>query len=248
MITTKTQITTHPCGCQNALHEPTGALRRVLTCSRHMRQHRAPETLGEAYYTELGLLDHGMLKQTNHIAELTEALGPIPAPKENDQALEIGCGVSPYAGALIEQGWQYTGIEPSKWACGWMNRIYGGHTINARFESLDETALPAPFGLILAAHSLEHMDEAHVAIWRCAELLAPGGQLWIVIPDDTDKTNPDHQWCFTQYSLWYTVEAAGLTVEHITLRRYIKKENFLYVRASKPNVVLDPVEPSVSSE
>src|SRR3982751_3168697 len=102
-VSTKSQVTTHPCGCQNALHEPTGALRRVLTCSRHMRDHRAPETLGEAYYTELGLLDHGMLRQTNHVAELTEALGPIPSPKDNDQALEIGCGASPYAGVLIEQ-------------------------------------------------------------------------------------------------------------------------------------------------
>lgn len=242
MTTTKTQMTTHPCGCVNALHEPTGALRRVLTCSRHMREYRAPETLGEAYYTELGLLDHGMLKQTNHVAELTEALGPIPSPKGNDQALEIGCGTSPYAGEIVKAGWTYCGIDASRWACGWMDRIWGVPTINARFEDVDDSYLnyPSgfiyPFGFILAAHSFEHMDDAPGAIKRCAELLTAGGQLWIVTPDDTDKTNPDHQWAFSQYSLWYTVEAAGLTVEHITSRRYIQRENFLYVRASKPTV------------
>lgn len=199
-----------------------------------MRDHRAPETLGEAYYTELGLLEHGMLKQTNHVAELTEALGPIPSPKADDQALEIGCGVSPYAGEITKAGWAYCGIDASRWACGWMERIWGVPAIDARFENVDDSDLNYPFGLILAAHSFEHMDDAPGAIKRCAELLAPGGQLWIVIPDDTDKTNPDHQWCFSFDSLWYTVEAAGLTVEHITSRRYIQKENFLYVRASKP--------------
>lgn len=247
-VSTNPQITTHPCGCQNELHEPTGALRRVLTCSRHMRDHRAPETLGEAYYTELGLLDHGMLKSTNHVAELTEALGPIPAPKDHGDALEIGCGVSPYAGVLMERGWSYAAVEPSKWACGWMLRIVGAIALPHRFEATKSLLPYGSFGFILAAHSIEHMDDAPGAIKRCAELLAPGGQLWIVTPDDTDKTNPDHQWCFSSDSLWYTVEAAGLTVEHITLRRYIKKENFLYVRASKPNAVLDPVEISVSSE
>jgi SAM-dependent methyltransferase len=239
MISAKPEQTTHSCGCVNEFHEPTGALRRVSTCRRHMRDYRAPETLGLDYYTKLGLLKNGMLQPTNHVAELTEALGPIPPPSGNRDVLEIGCGVSPYAGVLIERDWHYMGVEPSLWACGWMRRIYGVGTLPLRFEQVEVMIPPAMYGLILAAHSLEHMDDAPGAIARCAELLAPGGQLWIVIPDDTDKTNPDHRWCFSQDSLWYTVEATGLAVEHVAIRRYVKHENFQYLRAKKPDVVLD---------
>lgn len=233
MTVTKPKSTTLPCGCVNDFHEPTGALRRVSTCRRHTRAQRAPETLGLPYYTKLGLLQNGMLQPTRHVAELVEALGPLPSPKEHDQALEISCGVSPYAGDIVTCGWNYCGLDASRWACGWMERSWGVRAINGRFENIADEELNYPFGLILAAHSFEHMDDAPGAVARCADLLAPGGELWIVIPDNTDLANPDHRWFFDQELLWFTVESTGLSVEKIELRRYVGHENFIYCRAKK---------------
>ncbi len=227
----------YSCGCANERHEPTGALRNVSKCRRHQRAAREPETLDEGYYAEFGLIKNGKLQPSNHVAELTEALGPIPWPTGNTQALEIGCGVSPYAGPLIERGWHYIGVEPSLWVADWMYRTYGVDIIQARLENVvpsDVHLLGTRFGLILAAHSIEHMQDAPGAIARCAELLAPGGWLYIVIPNDDDPVNADHLWFFDQESLRHTVEAAGLTVEAMAIRQYIPREHFIYCRASKP--------------
>jgi SAM-dependent methyltransferase len=224
----------YACGCVNERHEPTGALRSVSKCPGHTRAYQAPETLGEAYYAEFGLLKHGVLQPMNHVAELTEALGDIPVSGGNGDVLEVGCGVSPYAGVLIERGWHYTGIEPSKWAAGWMYRTYGVDVFQVRFENFDDVGLSVQFGLILAAHSIEHTDDAPGAIARCAELLAPGGQLWLVVPDDTDPVNPDHLWFWSLRSLTLAIFQAGLVVDAITSRKMIERESFLYCRASKP--------------
>lgn len=231
--TVKAKLTIYPCGCRNELHEPTGALRNVHRCQQHARDAQVPETLGEHYYAHFGLLDRGMLQPTAHVPELVEALGDVPAPGDNKDVLEIGCGVSPYAAMLIGRGWNYTGIDPSRWACGWMRRMYSVDMIPVRFDAVDPPELHGPYGMILSTHALEHMDDAPRALARCAELLAPGGQLWLVVPDGTDKVNPDHNWFFSQDSLWFAVESTGLTVETITIRRYVQRENFLYLRASK---------------
>jgi SAM-dependent methyltransferase len=227
----------YACGCVNERHEPTGALRSVSKCPGHTRAYQSPETLGEAYYAEFGLLKNGVFQPTNHVVELTEALGDIPAPDRNGDVLEVGCGVSPYAGVLIERGWHYIGIDPSKWACDWMYRIYDVDMIEVRFENLaanDFHLIDTHFGLILAAHSLEHMDDAPGAIARCAELLAPGGELWLVVPDDTDPVNPDHVWFWSFPSLTRAIQQAGLVVDLMTSRKLIERESFLYCRASKP--------------
>lgn len=98
-----------PCGCVNEVHPPTGASRCVSKCRAHLRLHRDPATLGESYYRDLGLLG-----ETAHLAELLEALGPFPAARGNRRALEVGCGCSPYAGALRAAGWRYLGLDASQ--------------------------------------------------------------------------------------------------------------------------------------
>jgi hypothetical protein len=54
------------------------------------------------------------------------------------------------------------------------------------------------------------------------------------VPDDSDPVNPDHLWHFDERTLRGCVEAAGLVVERLVVRKYIERENFLYVRARKP--------------
>lgn len=218
------------CGCVNGRHAPSGVLRSVSKCSSHLAKRNDPAVLGKEYYEGLGVLSGGKLAKTAHLAELSEALGEFEAPG-CPYALEIGCGASPYYRAICAAGYHYTGVDTSNWASLWMLGQFGAGVMVCRFEEAD---IDATFGLILAAHSLEHMEDAPGALVRMADLLAPGGSLWVVVPDDSDPVNQDHLWFFTEATLRSCIEAAGLVVEKTAVRRIVKHENFVYARARKP--------------
>lgn len=235
--------TRHSCGCTTAPAEPYGVLRSVTKCAKHRAERRDPATLGEAYYRENGALDADA--PGRYVGELVEALGELPraAEKLENNALEIGCGASPYVEAMDRRGWIYHGLDASRWAAEFMRTETGYRIACASFEAMDfeepwspepDEWLPDRFGLILAAHVFEHLDDAPAAIARAARLLAPGGELWIVVPDDQDLCNPDHIYFFSPETLRACVEAAGLTVERMEVRRYIAREQFIYCRARKP--------------
>lgn len=202
-------------------------LRSVAKCARHASERRAPESLGEAYYREIGVLD----AVTAHCSELAEALGSFPESFGGGKAFEIGCGCSPYAGSIEAAGWRYSGIDGSPWAARWTASYHGVSTWVADWELWSPAG---PYGLILAAHVIEHLVDVPAAFARIADALEPGGELWIVIPDDSDLANPDHLWFFNERSLAQAVSLAGLRVAALTSFRRIERENFLYCRAVKP--------------
>jgi SAM-dependent methyltransferase len=227
-----TQVPTPPCGCTLEVHAPSGILHSVSKCDKHRAKMIRPEDLDAAYYERCGVLRDGFLIPTNHVAELTEALGPIPPATGDGYALEVGCGVSPYVAAIRRAGWSYAGIEPSAWAAGWMGNHLRAAIFRCRFE--DFPGRPDAFGLILAAHVLEHTDDAPAALAKMAILLAPGGELRIIVPDDSDPVNPDHVFFFDPFTLRAAVESTGLVVEALESRRIVAHESFLYLKARKP--------------
>lgn len=223
---------TYRCGCVNEVVTPPGAMRCVSKCKRHSAAQRDPTTLDEAYYRELGALDADAPQR--YVAELTDALGELPEVVDGTPALEIGCGFSPYCSAIMGAGYAYFGIDPSPWVVKAMREAFGVDVFQDTFD--DKAVLIAPDGipLILAAHCFEHMADAPAAILKAASLLAPRGELWVVIPDDSDPLNSDHLWFFSPTSLRACVEAAGLRVERFAVRQRVEHEKFLYLRAVKP--------------
>jgi SAM-dependent methyltransferase len=218
------------CRCVTEIAPPFGALRSVSKCRRHAARQRDPATLDEAYYRELGALDADAPQR--YVAELTEALGEIPEAWDVwRRALEVGCGISPYFSAIRARGWLYNGLDPCRWAANWMGL---NRAAAVRSRTLDDHDLGDSFGFILAAHSIEHMADAPNAIQKCADLLIPRGELWIVIPDDSDPLNSDHLWFFSPDSLRACVEAAGLSVKRFAVHQRVPHEKFIYVRAIKP--------------
>lgn len=216
---------TYPCGCINDRLE-SGLLRSILKCARHHRMRRLPSTLGEAYYREQGAFDGP------HLEQIREALGPFPAAKGRQFALEIGCGCSPYAGSLKEAGWLYGGFDSSQWAATWTAGRWG---VFAEVGDYDRSSWAKDFyGLILAAHVLEHLVDAPAGLAKMADSLAPRGELWLIVPDDSDPVNPDHEWFFSPETLRLEVERCGLEVTAMQVRKYIERERFIYCRAVKP--------------
>lgn len=225
---------TYNCGCVNEIHRPSGVLHSVEKCEGHRREQRAPETLGRAYYEDLHAIEDGIPQCSRYLREIEEALGPFPPHRRADDgvALEIGCGVSMYAPAILKAGYSYVAVEPSEWAARCTSNMYDVPVIVGTFEDL--VADDGSFSLILAAHSLEHAGDAPNAIGKCARLMSTGAELWIVIPNDDDPLNPEHLWFFDEDTLLSCLTGAGLVVDDFQSKRRIERECFLYARARKP--------------
>ena len=220
-----------PCGCRVAADPASGVLRSARKCRIHAAARRDPATLDESYYRDLGLFAGGQFQESAHKAELFEALGPFPEPaRPGAAALEVGCGLSPYASTLARL-YDYHAIDASASAVGWMRRHRVG-TFAA--TSLEVFAPGRDFALVLAAHVLEHVDDAPGAVARLAGWLEPGGELWAVVPDDSDLMNPDHLWFFTEATLRACVERSGLSVLRCVSFRRVKHEDFIYLKAARP--------------
>ncbi len=224
-------MTEYPCGCVNTVHEPSDILHSVSKCAFHLSHARDPASLDEAYYTELAQLDGGEFVNSRHVEELLEALGPLPTPNGSDDALEIGCGVSPYVPAIEEAGWFYLGLDSSPWAAGWTGDYWN---VLTRAWSFEELPRDYRFGFVLCCHALEHMCDAPAALRKMADVLVSGGHLWILVPDDSDPVNPDHIWFFTESTLRAAVERTGLVVDRLVSRKIVPREQFIYLRARKP--------------
>jgi len=221
------------CGCVNEISEPFGVLHSVEKCEAHRGERKEAGELGREYYESLGTIKDGMPRCSDYMSQITEALGLFPQRKRNNSpsALEIGCGISMYAPELFQCGHAYLGIDASAWACEFTATAFCATTIQT---TLEDFTVPLEVELILAAHVLEHLDDAPAAIEKCSQLLQPDGQLWLIVPDDSDPLNPDHLWFFNEDTLRSCIEAAGLVVEKLAIRKYIDRENFIYCRARKP--------------
>lgn len=222
---------TYRCGCKNDVHEPSGILHCVYKCKRHQRQYRDPARLDAAYYAELINVNRNEIIGSRHVEEMQDALGDFPAPTTHVGCLEIGCGCSPYAGALKEAGWRYIGLDPSRWAAEWTAKRYGVITCTEPWEWW--SAYPS-CGLVLAAHVLEHLADAPAGLQKMYDVLMPGGELWLLVPDDSDPVNPDHLFFFTADTLQCCLEKVGFQIQRIAVRKIVERENFIYARAKKP--------------
>lgn len=221
-----------PCGCELEIDDRCGALHSILKCDKHKSKQREITGLDAAYYGELGAIDDNAIPP--HIREFEDAFGKLDAAGGKD-ALEIGAGASRYVPMILDAGYSsYNAIEPSAWACEWLKNKYPKNVWTFQMAWEDYVTDPLRYDMILSAHSLERMIDAPSALQKMADHLNPGGRLFIVIPDDSDLTNPDHLWFFNKNTLDHAMELAGLTVEIMKVRKIVAHENFIFCMARKP--------------
>jgi 2-polyprenyl-3-methyl-5-hydroxy-6-metoxy-1,4-benzoquinol methylase len=134
--------------------------------------------------------------------------------------LDLGCWVGFLASEAASQGWQVTGVEPSRWAAE-RARSRGVQVIEA---PLLEAGLPAgAFDAVTLGDVIEHFPDPGAALDRVASLLAPGGVVWIATPDAGSRLArvlgrrwwsviPTHLHLFTRRSLARLLERHGFEV------------------------------------
>lgn len=234
-------MTTHSCGCVTAVHAPSGVTQSISKCQFHV-DFLANQRGGEWYYRHIGVLDDaGEVRRAEYCAQMEAALGqpfpppvPVVAGRRLAEAIEVGCGVSPYVHAVKAAGYRYTGVEPDEWGAT-RTVIEGADSMFA--EKFDGSVFAADtFGLVLSAHCVEHVEDAPGMLRQFHRILAPGGRLVLLVPDDEDMTNPDHRWFFTPATLVRALVAAGFEVQKLAPRRVVAHELFLFVLAHKREV------------
>jgi len=232
-------VTTHPCGCVTAPHPEWVVTHAVSKCAFHVQWLKDQPT-GEAYYKMLDVFDeHGTTRFDRYVRQMeTHLRQPFPPPppqfgrRAMTEAVEAGGGVSPYVRAVKAAGYRYTGVEPDEWGAT-RTLIDGADSMFT--ERFDGSMFAADtVGLVLSAHSLEHMTDAPGTLRQFFRILAPGGHLVVLVPDDTDLTNPDHLWFFNQTTLALTLARLGFRVERLVTTDVVTHEKYVYCHARKP--------------
>ena len=224
------------CGCINDTDLNTGIDFCVSKCESHIAYSRtAPRRV--LYYVKTKTIDiHGKPIPSLHVGQMKEALGEFPLQSTLfglPVAFEIGGGTSPYARSLEDAGYTYLGVDSDAWAAEWMMRTYNMNVLCGKFPNITKGMRPDQFPLILSAHSLEHMPNALTALHEGYRLLQPGGLCYLLVPEGTDRTNPDHYWFFKMDTLSAYLEKIGFKIEASAQRNFTPVEDYLFIRATK---------------
>ncbi len=119
-------------------------------------------------------------EEAGQVETARRALARIGSVVSPGRAVDVGCWTGSFLVAAKEAGWDAIGLEPSRWA-----------STRARQRGLrvltDELSSPLlqreSIRLVVMTDVLEHLADPGSALTRVAELLEPGGALWLTVPD-----------------------------------------------------------------
>jgi len=180
----------------------------------------------EAYFRELYLpLFEGQAGEMGRRA-MDFQIGEIETLVPVGTLLDVGSATGEYLRSARDRGWRCVGVERSPWAADYGRDHYG---LDVRTGDLTDIDLPlASFDAVLMVEVVEHLEDPKANLARVAELLRPGGVLWLTTPNVAslaasvlgprwDRIEPNgHLYYFAPESLTRLLEGAGL--ELLSLR------------------------------
>jgi SAM-dependent methyltransferase len=133
--------------------------------------------------------------------------------------LDVGCWLGFLLDEARSRGWDTVGLEPSAFAAARAHERFG---LDVRRQDLLSADLPAGgFAAVAMGDVLEHLPDPVGALARVRDLLAPGGVLWLAVPNAGSAAAralgprwwsviPTHVHYFTPASLFVALARAGL--------------------------------------
>jgi SAM-dependent methyltransferase len=153
--------------------------------------------------------------------------------------LDLGCWVGFLLAEARDRGWETLGVEPSAFAAAYARERLG---LDVRQEDLFAASLPAgSFDAVVLGDVIEHLVDPGAALDRIAGLLAPGGVVYLALPDAGSalarrmgarwwSVIPTHVQYFTRGSLMtllrrrgFTPLYAGTAPKTFTVRYYLER-------------------------
>ena len=155
--------------------------------------------------------------------------------RERGRLIDLGCGngsaLASFSRAL--PAWRFDGSELSDRALPILRTIPG-------FETLYTGEVPQQaYDVVSMIHSLEHYVSPHHGLSQAAALLAPGGTLFVEVPDA--ETSPfdllvaDHRTHFTRASLGMLAARAAMEPDYLNNNLVPKENTLLAHRGTKPH-------------
>lgn len=158
------------------------------------------------------------LHRANNAIRLRELRG------EPGRVLDVGCGKGRFLAAARAAGWDGIGVEFAPASAAAARELAG---VDVLLGDFTEVSVPGEFDAITFWHVLEHLPDPAAAVARAAQLVRPGGQVVISVPNvDSFQARlggaswfhldlPRHLFHFGPRSLTCLVERAGLRVVRI---------------------------------
>jgi 2-polyprenyl-3-methyl-5-hydroxy-6-metoxy-1,4-benzoquinol methylase len=144
--------------------------------------------------------------------------------KSSGQILDLGCGTGAFLATMQHAHWKCSGIEPDENARKKAHELYGLQVKPAgEFYNFS----PETFDAITLWHVLEHVHDLHLYIRQLKKLLAPGGKLFIAVPNYTSADEkmynehwaaydvPRHLYHFSPKAMKQLMDKHGLKIEKI---------------------------------
>ena len=167
------------------------------------------------------------------------ALERIERHVERGRLLDLGCWVGFLLAEARDRGWEVTGVEPSEFASEFARERLG---LDVHRTDLFAADLPErSFDAIVLGDVIEHLIRPGEALDRIAALLAPGGVVYLALPDAGSRLAqrlgarwwsvlPTHVQYFTRESLFtllrrhgYEPLYAGTAPKVFTVRYYLSR-------------------------
>jgi SAM-dependent methyltransferase len=137
--------------------------------------------------------------------------------------VDLGCWVGFLPAEASARGWQALGVEPSDFASAYARDELGVEVIQDDLFTADLP--PGSFDAVVLGDVIEHLINPGEALDRIATLLAPGGVVYLALPDAGSRLAramgarwwavlPTHLQYFTRASMRRLLESHGYEVLH----------------------------------
>jgi hypothetical protein len=221
----------YDCGCVNEVDEPSGVLRSISKCGFHTEHRYDPEKRDLFYYKEVGSIgEDGIPQFSKYIDELQRGYSPkdMSYLARGASFLELGPGLGMYIPLFLSAGGTYLGVDESAFSVNWIRSLFYVPVTQQDAETIcDEWR----FDCVFAAHLLEHTKDAPAMLKKMHTIARE--RLYLIVPDDQDPVNPDHQWFFTKDSLYKILRRTGFKNIRIKIQKIVPQEDFMYCVAEK---------------
>lgn len=135
---------------------------------------------------------------------------------------DLGCWVGFLLSEADRRGWRVTGVEPSHYGAAYARQRL---SLDVQEATIATASLPREsFDAVVMGDVIEHLPNPGAALRRAAELLRPGGVLYLTLPDAGSTVArvlgarwwsvlPTHVHYFTGQSLARLLGRSGFAVE-----------------------------------